>query len=243
MAQRDYVGRGRAGASRPKKNKHKTRRRPKVSKKLVVLAIAFLIALSGTLYFITQQKPASVPPAPTSKPRPRATLPPKPEERWRYIKELENRQIGVLSPTEPKAAREMNAQTRLTDEQQKLLGQIKIDMQQRPTPLLEQSQNPTAQPRNGARPPEAKPEIKQQETKPEQKSRWIVQCGSFRSSEQAQSVRAQLALKGLESHITTSGEWRRVVLGPFNSRTSVDNTLARLKNIGMSSCIPLSFGG
>ena len=32
-------------------------------------------------------------------------LPPKPEERWKYIKELENRQVTVPSPTEPPVAK------------------------------------------------------------------------------------------------------------------------------------------
>ncbi|MGU0042721.1 hypothetical protein ACVXHA_04495 [Escherichia coli] len=34
-------------------------------------------------------------------------LPPKPEERWRYIKELESRQPGVRAPTEPSAGGEV----------------------------------------------------------------------------------------------------------------------------------------
>jgi cell division protein FtsN len=241
-------------------------------------------------------------------------LPPKPEERWRYIKELENRQIGVQTPTEPTAGGTTNTKTQLTAEQRQLLDQMQADMQQRPTQLNEvpyndpsqaaarsrlqqqqqvqqqqiqqqQVQQPqVAQPRNPfnsgattapvqqpAQPkpqpkpqtvtpppvqvkqpkpevkPETKPEVKQetakQETKPESKQKWMVQCGSFRATDQAESVRARLAFEGIESRITAGGGWNRVVLGPYSSRAAADKTLSRLKGVGMSSCIPLSVGG
>jgi cell division protein FtsN len=81
------------------------------------------------------------------------------------------------------------------------------------------------------------------ETKPESKQKWMVQCGSFRATDQAESVRARLAFEGIESRITAGGGWNRVVLGPYSSRAAADKTLSRLKGVGMSSCIPLSVGG
>ena len=64
-------------------------------------------------------------------------MPPKPEERWKYIKELENRQIGVPVPKEPSAGGEVHSQTQLTDEQRQLLEQMQADMRQAPTQLNE----------------------------------------------------------------------------------------------------------
>lgn len=262
---------------------------------MLALAAALLVVFVGGLYFITHNKPEDAPLLPAHTTRPGNGLPPKPEERWRYIKELENRQIGVQTPTEPTAGGELNSKTQLTAEQRQLLEQMQADMQQRPTQLNEvpyndpgqanarstrQQQQVSQPPRNpfsnGAttapvqphpqpkpttqqpvqvkqpepKPqpkPEPKPEVKQetakQETKPESKQKWMVQCGSFRATDQAESVRARLAFEGIESRITAGGGWNRVVLGPYSSRAAADKTLSRLKGVGMSSCIPLSVGG
>ncbi|AHG20133.1 cell division protein FtsN [Chania multitudinisentens RB-25] len=150
MAQRDYVSRGRSGAAR-RKTTNRKRSSPKVSKTVVALAVALLVVFIGGLYFITHNKPDDAPLLPTPGTHPSNGLPPKPEERWRYIKELENRQIGVQSPTEPRAGGEINIKTDLTDEQRQLLEQMQADMQQRPTQLSEVPANDPAQLRNNAR--------------------------------------------------------------------------------------------
>lgn len=283
MAQKDYVGRGRSGAQRKKPSRKKSRS-PRVSTTVVALAVALLVMFAGGLYFITHNQPDETPLLPTHHNRPGNGLPPKPEERWRYIKELENRQLGVQTPTEPTAGGEVNSKTQLTQEQRQLLEQMQADMQQRPTQLNEvpyndalrgntrqQPQQQTLQPRqqpqtntprnpfnNGASPaqvpppskpvvappeqpkqPEPKPQPKP-EVKPESKQRWMVQCGSFRAVDQAESVRARLAFDGIESRITQGGGWNRVMLGPFSSRATADKTLSRLKGSGMASCIPVA---
>ncbi|MFC0226582.1 cell division protein FtsN [Serratia aquatilis] len=325
MAQRDYVGSGRSGAARRKSTSRKKRSSPKVPKTVVALAVALLVVFIGGLYFITHNKPDDAPVIPAHNTRPGNGLPPKPEERWRYIKELENRQIGVQSPTEPTAGGELNSKTQLTNEQRQLLEQMQADMQQRPTQLSEVPYNSPTQPRNAGRQPplqqqvpqpqveqqqvqqppaqqqvaqprnpfnngaasqqpqhqqskpqvvtspeptrqaeqkpkpevkpeirqevksepkqEVKPEIAKQEAKPEQKQKWMVQCGSFRATDQAESVRAQLAFEGIESRITSGGGWNRVMLGPYSSRAAANKALANLKGSGMSSCIPLAVGG
>ncbi len=43
----------------------------------------------------------------------------------------------------------------------------------------------------------------------------MIQCGSFKGAEQAETVRAQLAFEGFASHITTNNGWNRVVIGPL----------------------------
>ena len=104
---------------------------------MLALAAALLVVFVGGLYFITHNKPEDAPLLPAHTTRPGNGLPPKPEERWRYIKELENRQIGVQTPTEPTAGGELNSKTQLTAEQRQLLEQMQADMQQRPTQLNE----------------------------------------------------------------------------------------------------------
>lgn len=318
MAQKDYVGRGRSTGTRRKKGNSRSKKRngsSGVSKIMIGLAVAVLVAFVGGLWFIAHHKKEETPVIPDHKVSGNG-LPPKPEERWKYIKELENRQISVPAPKEPSAGGEVQSQTQLTDEQRQLLEQMQADMRQAPTQLNEvpwneqtpvqrqqtlqrqqqqqmqqqraqqqlqlqqmqqqrvqqqqqmqqqraqqqlqqqraqQPSTPPAQtqhmlPQNAPKTPDNS-RAKQQETakakaaEKEKSQRWMVQCGSFKGSDQAESVRAQLAFEGFESRITSGGGWNRVVIGPYNSRASADSTLKRLRSSGHSSCIPLALGG
>lgn len=283
---------------------------------MIVLAVAVLVTFVGGLWFIANHKKEETPTLPNHK----ATgngLPPKPEERWRYIKELENRQPGIVTPTEPTAGGEVNNKKQLTNEQRQLLEQMEADMRQRPTQLNEvpwneqtpaqrqqtlqrqsqleqqsrlqqqqQTQQQTQQlaeqqrrqqqaeqqrleqqrrQQQQAEQQRAEQQRRQQQaaqqpaapvtnTSPQQNAapkqpektasqRWTVQCGSFKGTDQAESVRAQLAFEGFESRITAGGGWNRVVIGPLNSRSAADSTLSRLKGSGHSSCILVAAGG
>ncbi|MGE9553103.1 cell division protein FtsN [Erwinia amylovora] len=313
MAQKDYVGRGRSTGTRRKKTNSRSKKRSSgsgVSKIMVALAVAVLVTFVGGLWFIAHHKKEEAPVIPDHK-TPGNGLPPKPEERWRYIKELENRQITVPQPTEPTAGGEVHSQTQLTDEQRQLLEQMQADMRQQPTQLNEvpwneqtpaqrqqtlqrqqqqsqlqqqsrmPQQQPASQPRPQAqqqqqqqthmlpqnRPQQAAPitreparqapapavpaqttqqpkaEAKPKEVPKEKSQRWMVQCGSFKGTDQAESIRAQLAFEGFESRITTGGGWNRVVIGPFSNRAGADSTLKSLRGSGHSNCIPLALGG
>ncbi|MGJ0129552.1 cell division protein FtsN [Pantoea sp. RHCKP32] len=333
MAQKDYVGRGRSTGTRRKKSPSrgkKSKGGSGISKLMIVLAVAVLVTFAGGLWFLAHHKKEDVPVITDHKANGNG-LPPKPEERWKYIKELENRQITVPTPIEPSSGGEVKSQTQLTDEQRQLLEQMQADMRQQPTQLNEvpwneqtpaqrqqtlqhqqqlqqlqrqqqqvqqqqqrqqqqvqqqqrqqlqaqqqqqrqqqlqqqqlrqqqqqaqqrqqqqQQQNVQRQTQQAApitREPEA--QSKPQETakvKPAEKAssqRWMVQCGSFKGTDQAESVRAGLAFEGFESRITTGGGWNRVVIGPYKDRASADSTLKRLRSSGHSGCIPLSIEG
>ncbi len=255
----------------------------------MALAVALLVVFVGGLYFITHNKPGELPLLPSHDPRTGNGLPPKPEERWRYIKELENRQIGVPTPTEPSAGGEVNSKTQLTNEQRQLLEQMQADMRQQPTQLSEVPYNegmpvprsavtikppvtniqqqpltpprqtvaPVPAPQTQVPPPVTTPPRTQQPVTPvapavtppkpekekEKAQRWMVQCGSFKAADQAESIRAQLAFEGIESRITAGGGWNRVVLGPYSTKAAADKALQRLKGAGQSGCIPLAVGG
>ncbi len=73
--------------------------------------------------------------------------------------------------------------------------------------------------------------------------RWMVQCGSFKGAEQAETVRAQLAFEGFDSRITTNNGWNRVVIGPVKGKENADGTISRLKVAGHTNCIRLASGG
>ncbi|MBA4823218.1 cell division protein FtsN [Pantoea ananatis] len=314
MAQKDYVGRGRSTGTRRKKSPSrgkKTKSGSGTSKLMIVLAVAVLVTFAGGLWFLAHHKKEDVPVITDHKANGNG-LPPKPEERWKYIKELENRQVTVPTPSEPTSGGEVQSHTQLTDEQRQLLEQMQADMRQQPTQLNEvpwNEQTPAqrqqtlqhqqqvqqlqrqqqlqqqqlqsqqrqqqaqqqqqrqqqiqqqrqeqhtqqqqsvqqTQPAPVTREPTAQP--KTQDTakaKPAEKAasqRWMVQCGSFKGTEQAESVRAALAFEGFESRLTSGGGWNRVVVGPFKDRASADSTLKRLHASGHSGCIPLAVGG
>ncbi|MDM3803403.1 SPOR domain-containing protein, partial [Proteus mirabilis] len=57
-------------------------------------------------------------------------------------------------------------------------------------------------------------------------SRFLVQCGSFKTNEQSESVLATLAFSGIESRVTKGNDCCiRVLSGPFNKEQA--NTLIR----------------
>lgn len=280
---------------------------------MVAIAAAVLVTFIGGLYFITHHKKEESETLQSQKVTGNG-LPPKPEERWRYIKELESRQPGVRAPTEPSAGGEVKTPEQLTPEQRQLLEQMQADMRQQPTQLVEvpwneqtpeqrqqtlqrqaqqrqiqaaqqqqrqaeqayqqprtaQAQQPprqTQQTRQAAQQPyqdllqtpahtaAAQPKSQQvapvsraadapkQTAEKKDERRWMVQCGSFRGAEQAETVRAQLAFEGFDSKITTNNGWNRVVIGPIKGKENADGTLNRLKMAGHTNCIRLAAGG
>ncbi|MBS9442760.1 cell division protein FtsN [Photorhabdus heterorhabditis] len=267
MAQRDYVSRGRSNPRRKNtdKKKHQTQGLPKTT---LAVAIALVVIFIGGLYFITHNKQESAPDTLPKHPQQNHGLPPKPEERWRYIKELENRPVGIATPRDPSSSGQINSQTQLTAEQRQLLEQMQADMQQPATSLPEVPYNGVQVPRSQViiKPPaetqqplEARlqpqqqvqvqtiqpqtPSVETSKPKPaESAQRMILQCGSFRNMDQAESVRARLAFAGIESQITTGGGWHRVILGPY-SKSTAEKMQERLKGAGVPGCILRVTGG
>lgn len=274
---------------------------------MVAIAAAVLVAFIGGLYFITHHKKEEAE-ALQNRQAAGNGLPPKPEERWRYIKELESRQPGVRAPTEPTAGGEVMKPEQLTDEQRQLLAQMQADMRQQPTQLTEvpwneqtpaqrqqtlqrqrlaqqqqqwaqtqqqprvqqpkqvQQQQPkqtasnqqpyqdllqtpahntTTQPKTQAAAPVARVEEAPKAAAAEKKDdrSWMVQCGSFKGAEQAETVRAQLAFEGFASHITTNNGWNRVVIGPLKGKENANDMINRLKMAGHANCIRLAARG
>ncbi|MBG2708304.1 cell division protein FtsN [Klebsiella oxytoca] len=322
MAQRDYVRRSQPASSRRKKSNSRSSRNKQgglsaVSPAMVAIAAAVLVAFIGGLYFITHHKKEEAE-ALQNRQAAGNGLPPKPEERWRYIKELESRQPGVRAPTEPTAGGEVMKPEQLTDEQRQLLAQMQADMRQQPTQLTEvpwneqtpaqrqqtlqrqrlaqqqvqqqqlaqaqtQVQQPRTQPRavEQAKPVQQQPKQTASNQQPYQDllqtpahtstaqpktqaaapvtrveeapktataekkddRSWMIQCGSFKGAEQAETVRAQLAFEGFASHITTNTGWNRVVIGPLKGKENASNMIERLKMAGHANCIRLAARG
>ncbi|MGG4610082.1 cell division protein FtsN [Providencia sp. Me31A] len=271
MAQKDYVARGRSSAR--KKSKGKSKKSQGLPMTTLVVAVAIVVLFVGGLFYITQnKKDAPLPQTVVPTTQPASTLPPKPEERWRYIKELERRGVDLPSIQQPSTGSNILRPSDLTPEQRQLLEQIDSDRRQPVTNLQEIPANGKPVPRsqviineptqpivpvqrkpvvNNEPKPQTRPAAPIASTQPtapvEQKSannmqNMLVQCGSFKTADQAESVRATLAFAGIESRVTTGGGWHRIMLGPY-SKSTAEKMRDRAAGVGVSGCILRASGG
>ncbi|MEQ1975623.1 MULTISPECIES: cell division protein FtsN [unclassified Xenorhabdus] len=275
MAQRDYVSRGRSNPRQKSTGKKKNQAQG-LPKTTLAVAVALVVMFIGGLYFIAHNKQEENKQEGSAQNASQAHhqtkghgLPPKPEERWSYIKELENRPVNESSIQEGDATvnKPLNQPPQLTSEQKQLLEQIQADMRQPPISLKEVPYNSEPVPRSrvlitppaqqhteqyspeqkSAAVPEKKPSTSsssQTSTQSEVKeAKLMLQCGSFRTMEQAESVRASLAFAGIESQITTKDNWNRVVLGPYKNKASAEKMRERVAGAGVPGCILRPTGG
>jgi len=75
----------------------------------------------------------------------------------------------------------------------------------------------------------------------DEKIDYILQAGSFRSHEQADQLKAKLALKGITANIQTvnvnSQTWHRVRIGPIRSMSTLTQTRKRLRDNGIQAIV------
>lgn len=77
-------------------------------------------------------------------------------------------------------------------------------------------------------------------SKPEKGVSYVLQAGSFASFEEADHLKARLALAGLVAQIQKvtiegKGTYHRVRLGPYGSLEQLDSTAQRLQKIGIKA--------
>ena len=74
----------------------------------------------------------------------------------------------------------------------------------------------------------------------EHKYEYLMPCGSFRDSNRAEELKAQIAFIGFESKVNQvnvdSGLWHRVELGPFKSKRKAESIRHRLQDNGFDYC-------
>ena len=68
----------------------------------------------------------------------------------------------------------------------------------------------------------------------------ILQCGSFRSTADAESLRAQIAFQGQAAQVeaveTAGGLWHRVILGPYPNRREAQRINNQLQRGAIYGC-------
>ncbi|BAV32378.1 sporulation protein [Sulfuricaulis limicola] len=88
--------------------------------------------------------------------------------------------------------------------------------------------------------PERRARAKPVQAKPEEGVSYILQAGSFAGFEEADNMKARLALGGLVAHIQKitiegKGEYHRVRLGPYENIDQLDATAAQLQKMGIKA--------
>ncbi len=71
---------------------------------------------------------------------------------------------------------------------------------------------------------------------------YILQAGSFKKFEEADKLKARLALQGIEASIqkvkiNDTDTWHRVRIGPMNNIKILNNTRRRLRALGIASIV------
>ena len=88
--------------------------------------------------------------------------------------------------------------------------------------------------------PERRARSKPIKAKPEAGVNYILQAGSFAGFEEADQMKAKLALSGLVAHIQKitiegKGEYHRVRLGPYEKIEQLDATAVQLQKLGIKA--------
>ena len=234
MATKDYVKRGRSPKPANKKSSPSRKKAPAPSGfpiKWAVTAIVLVFGLITGLFFLSgtdvPEKPApkdelpiSAKPQPTNEVKKTANkevLPPKPEEKWRYIQELENKKVIVPDDLKNQRVQPVEKET----------AAKKAD---------------TPKPKESVQTDKPVVAASQAENKPEATSnvRFVLQCGAYRKKSQADERKAKIAFQGMNSQLKISsdakGKWYRVVLGPYSQKSSAEKDKAKLQSAGVSPC-------
>lgn len=179
MTHQDYISRSKA---KNKKNNPYKKGADNASAgmpiKVKLIGLFTLIAIAGFTYFLWSIKDNTstelATPQKTVTTKSGQTLPSPPEEKWAYVKELENKEVEV--------------------------GEYEVT----------------------------------------NKGPYKMQCGSFKTYEQADVLKAQIAFTGLEAQISaakgSTGTWYKVFLGPYPRKRLAEKDKHKLKNNNVNHC-------
>lgn len=116
-------------------------------------------------------------------------------------------------------------------------------------PIQEQNQATTKKAQHLPEPPKEKwtyvenlktKEIEAGEYEVKQNGPYKMQCASFRTRAQAESLKAKIAFVGIESIIRkaqgTSSVWYQVVLGPYSRKRGAEKDKHKLRNNNINGC-------
>ncbi len=123
------------------------------------------------------------------------------------------------------------------------------------TPLVtpvktEQSTNKAAQAEPLPKPPKEKwtyvkdlenKEVEVGEYEVKEKGPYKMQCGSFKTANQAETLKARIAFAGLEAQVKAvagkTGTWHKVFLGPYPRKRLAEKDKHKLKRNNINNCL------
>lgn len=212
VAQRDYVSK-----------KHGRLKKGRSSLGLIFMIVASVIVIFlfiAVLYTITQQRPHSKP-LPKKAPlieKPDSMLPEKPQERWSYLKKLEN--------PENDETKQIDSISRQPLEREEILNTFR--------------DNSTAVTVSEYHPENkhiiAEKSLYSNHDVSTSMQSWFVQCGAFKDKRNAESLKARIAMAGFDSQIQRKTLYR-VIVGADLSKEKADETRNRLKALAITNCI------
>lgn len=223
MVQRDYARR------RPQnsgvKRKTQTRVKSKSRNWLWLIVILVIIGFATLLYFMVSKSDDSkvvLPPPTTTETKDKVVLPTPPEEKWSYIKDLETREIPA--GVDGVDTTEHLTQNNLTEEQKQILDLLDKDKRETVLPRLDrQNQDINKAAEEKAASSSSSKIVSATQNSKNSNYGYGIQCGAFKTFQQADELRAKFALNGYNAKISTSGKWSRVYLGPVGSRNQAES--------------------
>lgn len=223
MAQRDYV-----------KKKSKVKNTSRIIPNLMMaIAVILVILFVAILYFVSTNNRSKQPSSTTTSitEKPQITLPDKQEERWTYLKELENPGSTINSNQPP-----INQSSQDKERQQILDNFIndKPQVKKVESTVIDKSTVDTAI--NKTVENKIEQSVKNLGTKTNQDGSWLLQCGAFKDKVNAESLKAKLAMIGVTSFVR-SEQFYRVLAGPYASKSDAEKAVVTLKNNNMTNCI------
>ncbi|MDP1559270.1 MAG: SPOR domain-containing protein [Nitrosomonas sp.] len=114
-------------------------------------------------------------------------------------------------------------------------------IEQESVAIIEQESDPVIQPL--IQPARSEPIVVQQQTTPPERTQteqYFLQAGSFRTNDEAENLKARLALLGVVSavqsaNLSEKGTWHRVRIGPFIRMAEVEQVRASLQQNGIET--------
>ncbi|CAM3758109.1 SPOR domain-containing protein [Parendozoicomonas haliclonae] len=109
----------------------------------------------------------------------------------------------------------------------------------KPAPVKEK---PKPKPESKPATQPSKPAVVERTPKPAAQGQYLLQAGSFRSSQDADRLRAQLIITGHEARVETvtvrgKETWHRVQLGPFSDEASAESVRQQLAGQGLETML------
>lgn len=65
---------------------------------------------------------------------------------------------------------------------------------------------------------------------------YVMQCGAFRKSEDAESLKAEMAFIGFQANVEEKDGWYRVRLGPYNTKRAAESDRHKLQDNNYQDC-------